>query len=233
MKLLVTSDWHLDWTTHGVDRFEELRAAVRETVDTAIRERVDLYLFLGDLCDPDSGSSVFRCVEVAIEAATRLAGNRIQSVWMAGNHDVIEDGSGRTTLAPLCGIHDTKIHVSERPAALPFYGKVLITLPFAPTCRAYDPEKWVTSNIVGDPRDKIVIGHLSVPGIIPGEETTEMPRGREVVFPVAASEGVALRMNGHYHRRQVTPEGIHIPGSLARLTFGEEENNPGYLLVEV
>jgi DNA repair exonuclease SbcCD nuclease subunit len=44
-------------------------------------------------------------------------------------------------------------------------------------------------------------------------------------------------MNGHYHRAQVHAGEhgvtVHIPGSLARLTFSEEKNAPGYMLLEV
>jgi DNA repair exonuclease SbcCD nuclease subunit len=78
-----------------------------------------------------------------------------------------------------------------------------------------------------------VAGHLSVPGVVPGEEVTEMPRGRDIRFPIEACAGVDLLMNGHIHRRQVSPDGVVIPGSLAKLTFSEEENTPGFLIIDV
>ena len=76
-----------------------------------------------------------------------------------------------------------------------------------------------------------------LPGIHPGSETEDMPRGREVLFPGEQTRGAVARMNGHYHARQTHGLGdggpdVIIPGSLARLGFGEESNEPGFLLVD-
>lgn len=248
MKIAVTSDWHPDHVTHGVSRFGELEAAVDRTVQEAIERRVDAYFFLGDLCDPDSGSVVFRCVELALRAACGLAAHEIPSLWLAGNHDVIEDGSGETSLTPLLALSSLDvlrrggdltplIQVAERPAVYRIAGASVLALPYTATSHGYDPAAQVQIAIDAN-KPFITIGHLSVPGCIPGEETKEMPRGREVLFPIDAlsAEGKphplsTLRLNGHYHRRQYT-NGVHIPGALARLAFGEEENYPGFLIVE-
>ncbi len=246
MKIVVTSDWHLDHVTHGVRRFGELRDAVHRSVSTAIEIKASAYLFLGDLCDPDSGSSTFRATEVAIEAAQRLAGAKIDSIWLAGNHDVIEDGSGDTTLSPLRALAaddvgaEPFVTVVERPKVVSIgYGPGaafdVLCLPFCATSHAYDVAKTVEQ--LADPsqrEDTISISHLNVPGVVPGEETTEMPRGREVVLPTELVKARAKRViNGHYHRQQRTADGVWIPGSLARLTFGEEGNRPGFLVMEV
>lgn len=236
MKVLITSDWHLDHCSLGHARFDELQRAVHETVQTAIEEMCTHYFFLGDLCDPDRGVSVFQCVDVAIRAALILSKAGIESHWLAGNHDVIEDGSGTTTLTPMRGLMTLEtagcpIVVHEKPGHFELHeGWELLTLPFTSTSHTYDPETWV--DIAGDNRKLIVIGHLSVPGVIPGEETHEMPRGRDVVFPRDAFRERTKEthlFNGHYHRQQVH-NGVHIPGSLARLTFGEEKHEPGFLI---
>lgn len=243
MKLAVSSDWHPDWKTHGVDRFEEVEKAVNYTIDKAIEEEVDGYAFLGDLCDPDAGSVVFRCVELMLKSACRLSRAGIPNFWMPGNHDVIEDGSGDTTLSPmraLCDVENSIVFLAEKPGLYQcFSGLDVLALPYTPTSHNYDPAK-VVVEAFGEGRPFIAAGHLMVPGCVPGEETTEMPRGRDVMFPLdsfADKNGVLrplckLKLNGHYHRRQFT-SGVHIPGSLAMLTFGEEGNYPGFLLIEV
>lgn len=217
-----------------MDRFDELRRAVEQTVNHAIEQEVDAYIFAGDLTDPDSGSRVFRCVETAIFAASKLKEAGIPSLWVAGNHDVIEDGRGGTTLAPLFGIENGIIRVAECPQLVTFLGlPSIVALPFTASCRAYDAAAKARELLEehGDIAG-IVVGHLSVPGVIPGEETTEMPRGRDVLFPIEEVRGRELLLiNGHYHRRQRTADGIWIPGSLARLTFGEEDHTPGYLVL--
>lgn len=237
MKLLVTSDWHLDWTTHGVARYGELRDVLLDVVlQQAQIHKVDAFCFLGDLSDPDSGPVVFRAVETAIYLSRRLSEYGIEQVWLAGNHDVVEDGTGTTTLTPLSALAGDLVHVCERPAKVALKcGLTVVTLPFVATSHAYDPEAWVVGSLAGrKPGSKYAVaGHLSVPGVVPGEEVTEMPRGRDIRFPIEACAGVDLLMNGHIHRQQQTESGIWIPGSLARLTFGEEEHDPGFLIVEV
>ena len=257
-KIVVSSDWHLDASTAGVRRFEEIRRAAWESVQKAVEEKASAYFFLGDLCDPDSGSSVFRCVETAMTLARLLAHHHIPSYWLAGNHDVIEDGTGDTTLSPLRGDPTGKITVIESPktvwvlrendSAIP-----AVFLPYTSTCNKVDLHEWLpeafldlntTMPLKG--RSIIVAGHLNVAGIVPGSETEDMPRGRDVWFPYEAVndllseyEASGLLLNGHIHKAGAYYVGgkdnppILIPGNLANLTFGEEDNNPGYIVVEV
>jgi len=236
MKILVVSDLHLDWVTHGVPRFEELRRALLvEVVGKAVDEEIDAFLFLGDLCDPDSGPVVFRAMATSITLAKKLEAYGIEQVWIPGNHDVIEDGSGTTTLTPLAAIANDVVHVHERPGKVVLKESVtVITLPFVASSEAYDPESWVEGAMKGVVGPVVVAGHMTnIPGVTPGEEATEMPRGREVRFPIEKCGRADVLLNGHFHRQQKTESGIWIPGSLARLTFGESDHQPGFLIVEV
>lgn len=173
MKILVTGDWHLDARTAGFDRFEDLREAVDWTVALAVSAGVDLYVNLGDLCDPDSTRS-HRAVGLACETAAALAGHGIAQVWIAGNHDVIEDGTGATTLSALAGWSRGRRFppVMQRrevrpidapiPAASPMYDYPfivaeepmhvtrvlgqsidLVLLPFTPRAKGYDSARFV------------------------------------------------------------------------------------------
>lgn len=253
MKIIASSDFHVDWTTLGVPRWDEVEAAAWKTVEHAVKEKADLYLFLGDLADPDTGGSSFRAAGLAIEIAQRLRDEGIISVWIAGNHDVWEDGSGASTLTPLASFakatnvswqHQT-VFVAERPAlftirlakgALP--SLFVLALPFVATSHGEDMSEAVT-RLWPDapPAPVIVASHLMVDGVHPGTETTEMPRGREIGYPVEATARAHMRLQGHYHRAQSVPmrEGppMIIPGNLARLTFGEENHEPSFLDLEV
>ncbi len=247
MKVIIASDFHLDHSTQGVSRYEEIREGLEQTVDKAIEEEAAAYVFAGDLCDPDAGSCVFRCVAAIVSAAVRLADRGIYSIWLAGNHDVIEDGTGCTTLTPLRALSDCerlngKVQVIEQPSRVeitargaPNDVRYVLGLPFAATSHAYDVSAIIDELAPKENREKtMIVGHLNVPGVVPGEETTDMPRGREVWLPTdLAHERAKIVVNGHYHRQHRTETGVWIPGSLARLTFGEEGNAPGYLMVEL
>ena len=249
MKILVTGDWHLDARTAGFDRFEDLREAVDWTVELADRERVDLYVMLGDLCDPDTTRS-HRAVGIACETAAKLADLGIAQAWIAGNHDVIEDGTGSTTMAALAGWSKSNrvrsMFVAEEPGKFIRYPASneqspqtieVLLLPFTARAKAYDPAAYVREQELSrNCRKVLVFGHLNVIGADDGSEVEDFPRGREVVFPVdellAKWGDKCLLFNGHYHRRQ-TVRGVRMPGALGRLGFGEVGNPAGVLLVDV
>lgn len=237
MKSVVSSDWHLDRVTMGVSRFDEIATAIDDTMSLAEEEEVDAYFFLGDLSDPNCGSVAYRITHYLLKMALRLKRAGIEFHALMGNHDPIEDGSGRSTLTPLRALAEEYdgIFVHEEPWKHVWmkHGNPvnMIFLPHSPISRPYDPEDFVKR--VWDPkRLNVVAAHLTIPGILPGEESNELARGRDTIFPLEATKDAALRLNGHYHQTQVF-DGIHIPGSLARLTASEEKHKPAYFLLEV
>jgi DNA repair exonuclease SbcCD nuclease subunit len=228
-KAIISSDWHLDWITAGFPRYDEIDAAIDQSVDCAIKMpgASPLYLFGGDLTDPDN----LRChaaLAKAVQVAQRLNDGGVSSLWITGNHDVIEDGSGHHTLMALQ--HIPGVTVADSPE---LYGDVFC-LPFTPTSHSYDPDDIVRLAHARGDDPKVVLGHLNVEGIVPGSETTQMPRGRDVFWPLDALKECwpnATLIGGHYHERQ-NYKGINIIGSLARLAFGEEDNDPAFAVVE-
>jgi DNA repair exonuclease SbcCD nuclease subunit len=229
-----------------VDRFDDVRRAVHRTVDVAIAEKVDAYAFLGDLCDPDDAPRALRAVELMLEVERRLSAECITSYWLAGNHCVIEDGSGRTVLSPMRALQSVRskseVHLFEGAEVRRDFGNVaVLALPFTASSHPYDPAEFVRQ-AAAYRETFVVLSHLAVPGIQPGEETTEMPRGREVILPVDALLALKQRvkklvvLSGHYHRAQtVDIRGleVHVVGSVERLTFGEERHDPSFLILEV
>lgn len=242
MKLYVCSDLHADASTSGLDRFDEIAEAARGVAFAAIGAKCAgenvAFACLGDLCDPDTTRS-HRAVALAIELALRLAEARVPSIWIAGNHDVIENERGATTLEPLAALwHGQRdlIHVFQEFGSTTACGVEFVALPYVARARAYDPERCINAMRAGW-KAPIVLGHLTVPSAERGSESDDFARGRDLAFPVDACRrkwgGRALLLNGHYHRRQRTLEGIEIPGSLARLRHDEERHEPGYLVVDV
>lgn len=245
--ILHCSDAHADSVTRGVDRYDEVEEAFRQTVDAAVREDVDLYLFTGDLCDPDDAPRALRAAALAISVATRLLKAGIPSFWVAGNHDVVNDGSGRTTLSPLRALGTDDVRVFEQPDLVMLPGRprsnggepgFLLALPYPSAGLGYDPAERVRKarTDLGDGKLVVVATHLQVEGATPGSESTEMGRGRDVPFPFAEVPESWLLVGGHYHVGQVFERAarrLTVPGSMIRRNHGEEDARPRYLIWEV
>jgi DNA repair exonuclease SbcCD nuclease subunit len=240
MRFYIASDIHADTSTSGVDRFEEIQTAMIEVADAAIQAHEDgaevAFVFAGDLCDPDTTRS-FRAIGLAIDIALHLEKHGVSSLWIAGNHDVIENDRGSTTLEPLVKLakHNVAITVAETPMFWRKFGASILVLPYTARARTYDPNEFVRQANVTPP--VMVVGHLTVPSAERGSESDDFARGRDMIFPVEPCRrrwgDRCVLVNGHYHRQQVTKDGVHIPGSLARLRHDEEHHEPGYLVIEV
>lgn len=247
MRIVAVSDLHADWQTLGVPRHDEVASALESAAGWAVENDADVFLFLGDLADPDNGGGTLRAIELAARTAIGLAQRGVDSIWLAGNHCVTEDSTGATVLSPLAPLEgigwptSARIFVAERPRLIESCGVAFACLPFAPVSHAYDPaveaaRLFVENEPNGFP--VVVLSHLTIPGIQPGEETTEMPRGRDMPYPFEATRGAVARLSGHYHRRQVFDPGdggppLHVCGSACRLTFSEEANEPGLLVIDL
>lgn len=250
MRIVCSSDWHADASTAGLDRFEDVARLVWDHVyATAVRERADLFLFLGDLCDPDSRRS-HRSVALAHEVAFALKREGIPSRWLVGNHDVVEDGSGTSTLSSLAAENRRDPNpigprVWEDPTVEEFVPPSLagtlwrlriVALPYPSRARAYDPEVFVDSLVLPGDCPILFVGHLSIAGIHPGSESGEMARGREVVWPIDAIRRRfgerATCLAGHYHKAQ-TFNTIRVVGSLERLRFDDADHEPGFLVLDL
>lgn len=268
MKIVAISDVHGDAVTAGVRRFDEVQRSVLAAMATALHEKADALVFCGDLCDPDSGVMMVWCVELALDVARQLERRGVHSIWIAGNHDVGNDGEGTTTIDPLNALASSDrgdyafvervpklrewrdgrstlepslVHVATESRFFMIRGVEFMCLPYPSVATSYDPARAVEGcrTRIGP---LVILSHLQLRGMIPGEESTEMPRGREVWFPEDALVEIArarptIVLQGHYHRRQVftTKSGLPIQtvGSIATFSHGEDRGIPGYVVVDV
>jgi DNA repair exonuclease SbcCD nuclease subunit len=246
VRLVLHSDLHADANTLGVPRHRDAREALAQV--RAAAEGADYVFFLGDAADPDHPIPALRAAALLTEHACEVGDEAYDRFLVAipGNHDVFEDGSGESTIE--CLRHLPGVRLFSAPAAKCLNnGRALlnvVALPFTPTSHPYDPAAFVDGVELDPSIPTVVVGHLVIHGVQKGEETNEMPRGREVLFPLEAVGRLVQRMkapvfvaNGHYHRQQVFETGhgyaIHIPGATARLTAGEERHEPGFLVVDL
>lgn len=240
---IVTADWHLDAVTAGAERYDEILTAAHAIVDRAIHladTRDVVFIFAGDLCDPDP-PRCWRAAAAAVEIAMRLESYNIPSVWITGNHDVLEDGHGSHTLMPLKALQrydGFRTIVVDEPKTVEVTCGVhpiqVMCFPYVARSLSYDPAALLRGITPRIPRH-LIVSHLMLEGIGPGSEVKDFARGRDVFLPVddlRKKFGDIPIVNGHYHTGQLY-RGIHIPGSIARLTFGEATNSPRFLEIDL
>jgi DNA repair exonuclease SbcCD nuclease subunit len=249
MRILIWSDAHLDASTAGMARFEDVQQAMNEVTAYAINKntRCDAVVFAGDLCDPDAGTVVLRAVDAALQMVKSLLYSAVEVAMIPGNHDVVDDCHGRSTLTPLRVLDvgretfAAELHLVETYPRIVSVGHAdLLMLPYPPRTMRYDPAEAAAELLdertkrLAQPRPLLAIGHLQLEGAALGSETTDMSRGADVPYPVEVLRryNVAAMFNGHYHQRQEV-QGVICPGSLERLRFDEEKNRPGWAVVEV
>lgn len=237
-RFVVTSDWHLDAITAGKERFEEIERAATHVVRYAILEKADAFVFMGDLCNPMSARA-HRADEVVVRLATDLGRAGVRSYWLVGNHDVIEDGRGTHTLKALEGLvrndDGGMVNVFDAGTILsPHPGAAFMMLPYPAATHGYDLPALIESIKTTACSTLMVFSHYDIAGAFPGSESRDMKRGRGVLLPVGLIRDTAIEsgkrvffMNGHYHAAQDIA-GVKIPGSIARLRFDEETNEPGF-----
>lgn len=258
-KILATSCWHVDRITRGVERADDVLAQVERMVDAAFKERVDLFLFLGDLLEghrPDE--RVYTLLTDVARTLNKLSdvernGISIPVLMLAGNHDVVDRAGCRCALSPLAN-PDRKRLLADSIGFVnyPQMNFGVLTLPH--TSRAHE---------AGDPATVagallahlaktlpgytlVAASHMKVRGAIPGSER-DMPRGEEGIWlpdVVLHSPQVMAILQGHYHRAGEIPRGgvthprpwdpmIHVVGSPERHTFGEATDDKGYTILEL
>jgi hypothetical protein len=243
VRAIVSSDWHADAVTAGEERFDEIEETADSIATYAIRsdrpESRSLFVFAGDLTDPDP-PRCWRAARLAVQIAHRLSRANIPSIWITGNHDVLEDGHGSHSLMPIdAGPGGSTARVVSKPTMVQLFDAregrddcQVLCLPYVPRSHNYDPIAFVEGRIL---KPHLVVGHLMVEGIEPGSETKDFARGRDIFLPLEVITkrwpGVPI-VNGHYHAGRIF-RGIHIPGSIARLTVGEVHNSPRYLEIQL
>jgi DNA repair exonuclease SbcCD nuclease subunit len=246
-RILVTSDWHLDVRFDGVPRWPEFQRFVSWLESLIGNEGIDYLLVGGDYFDPGNTTDLMNASRLVSVARRLHRACRGGSVWIAGNHDVVNHASGTTALSPLREAGIEGLVTVERQDRNSFLGlgtspHAVLAIPYTSSVLSDhdlpwdDVETWLDQNT----GSVIVISHLDVPGAMMGTESREMARGRPHQIPVDRIKALGhqdrvIAINGHYHKPQTICAGIdvHIPGSPLRLDFGERSDGCGAMIIEI
>ena len=245
MKVVACSDAHTDARCCGIERFDEVACALSEAKNEALELHRSghevLFAFNGDLCDGEDGRDVLRANKLLIEEVYELSAQGVYTLLVAGNHDVLGDGS--TTLDPVAATEYAYCSALLGPKTLyvPMKREMgadmipVLALPYSP--KPYDAEKALAGFLEETKKAtrRLVFTHLQLPGMHPGSESQEMARGKDRMFPVDLLKSAkrCTVIAGHYHRACKRQDGVLVVGSMACNTFGEQDNEPSYLVLDV
>ncbi|MGH3656230.1 MAG: exonuclease SbcCD subunit D [Micromonosporaceae bacterium] len=260
MKILHTSDWHIGKVLGGQSRAEEQIAVLAEIVEVARAERPDLVIVAGDLYD--TAAPTPEATRIVTRALSALRRTGADVVAIAGNHDNGASWEALRGWAEAAGItvrgtvRQATDHLitgvagsgeAWRCVALPFLSQryavratEMFDLTGAEANQTYaDHLHRLLTALTSDFDNtavNLITAHLTVVGATMGGGEREAHTIQAYAVPgtvfSAATHYVAL---GHLHRQQAVnaPCPVHYSGSPIAIDFGEEENSPGVLLVEV
>jgi len=243
MRYLLFSDVHDDSVTNGVPREPEVEEFYGKILGSL--EGIDTVVFSGDLCDVDS-RDVLRSVSRFIALGIDVVARGVNFVAIPGNHGVLHSSRVVTTMSPLARVaeydhwsrHGAGIFVAELPR---YFERVnVLCLPYV-SKRVYLSGQYIDAArdaFVDAAKGCVVVSHLTVPGAVLGNESSEMARGDDQLLPVDTIKRLepSLVVNGHYHRRQTVSVGgltVEVPGSPCSFSFDGDETDKGFLIAEV
>jgi DNA repair protein SbcD/Mre11 len=260
MKILHTSDWHVGKVLKGRDRYDEHVAVLRNIVQAARDEDVDVVLVAGDLFETAAPTAKAQGLVVRTLLALREDGRQV--VAIAGNHDnqSLLDAVYRPLLGEL-GLYvlgtpkrpdsggmlalSTRNGEAVNVAALPFLSHryavraaEILLHEFAEHALDYSQRvseivRLLTGGFTADAVN-VVTAHATLLGGRRGGGEREVQTSLDYELPAnmfpVTAHYVAL---GHLHRWQEIPGPcpMFYSGSPLAIDFGEEANEPVALIV--
>lgn len=246
IKIICTSDLHLGCTLPlpqsaspevQQGRIDDGLSAFEAVVAQALRQKADFLVVCGD---------VFHTLRPSGYVFNRFARNigklssaGIQTVVVAGNHDMPRATDTEPYLSALEEVGTPGFHFVKEPTLLKLKGKnqeiSFVCVPYVHLTSTSDQNRYVRQHlgrllqsVTGD--YALVLSHLVVGGSSVGALRELLPYPENVVsFKALAREGVDLVLLGHLHEHQVIREKVIYPGSLERMSFSEENSRKGFV----
>lgn len=260
IRLVVTADNHLGryYDRMLPNRLEERRAWLRRgfagAVDCALERRAHLFLQAGDLFDTAEPRNVERQFVAHQLARLRAAG--IPCLAIGGNHDTPRSRNGRApatalgTYARLDGLRFLGETVHEEQDRNSQLSPLSHGAQVDAEVLAIEGVRVAIGGIAPDPTAPAGSDPLQGLEWRPGADVSVLMLHGSLeghVFPGAAEpvvrresverlEGIDLLVAGHVHRHSSFRWGrctVLVPGATERMTFGEIEDQPGFVYMEL
>ncbi|MBX9671247.1 MAG: exonuclease SbcCD subunit D [Candidatus Obscuribacterales bacterium] len=237
-------------------RFEDFTNALKRTVDYAIANGADIFLFSGDAYRNASPEPIYQKM-FALELK-RLSASNIKTVLVVGNHDQILRSSQSHAMSVFQSLEVAGVLTIDKPGLHVIDTKngalQLIGVPHVTRHNLMTMEKY--ANLSAQQIDDVLIHHVAdllrsyyedLDPVIPSVVTAHMSLDRAVAgieeelllgytltFPadMFIDERVDYVALGHIHKHQIIRQehpAIVYAGSLERVDFGEAKEDKGFV----
>ncbi len=249
IRVIMTADNHLSAYSPRLSpvklsgRRRRLRAAFRQTIDTAIERQAHLFIQAGDLFDMVDPRNLER--EFVAAQLKRLQAAGIQTFAVSGNHDTPRQKTEQGGTAPqsiyhqLGGMHYFASSDQLEPvlveaaglriavAGLSYHPGVLPGADPLDHVQLYDPEEKLSQADLG-----LLILHAALEGhAFPGEKEVFVRRSSLDRF-----DGFQVVLSGHVHaydRFNVGNKAVVVCGATERMEYGQSEDRTGFVYLEL
>ncbi len=241
-------------------RFEDFIAALDKPINFAIDNKVDLAIFTGDTYKHATPEPIYQ--KEFAQRIKKLSLNKIPTILLVGNHDVLYriDGSDALDIYSTLQIENVTVFNKIESKKIETKNGVVqvIALPHITKSRLLAKEEY--RNLSAKEQDQLMIDKVkealkgcfekidpSIPAILLGHGTIETAQfgseqdlsiGKVLSYPLSTFQTDKLDYVGfgHIHRHQVLQEQsplILYAGSLERVDFGEENEDKGFIYLEL
>jgi exonuclease SbcD len=241
-------------------RFEDFVSALMKTVDYAIDKQVDVFLFSGDAYRNASPEPIYQ--KMFAGQLKRLSDAGITTILLVGNHDQILRSSGSHAMSVFQSLAVPGVITIDQPfcrrietANGPFQ---LIGIPHVTRHQLMTSDKYASMNAAS--LDRTLVDHVesllkgyydsldpAIPSVVTAHMTLdralagiekELLIGYTLTFPadIFIDERLDYVALGHVHKHQAiraASPAIVYAGSLERVDFGEEDEDKGFIHVEL
>ena len=241
-------------------RFEDFISALDKPIDFAIKNDVDLVIFTGDTYKHATPEPVYQ--REFAKRIKKLSISRIPTLMVVGNHDILYKIDGSDALDIYSALDIENVIVFNRIDFKQIKTKSgtvqVIAIPHVTKSRLLTKDEY--RNLSCKEQDNLMIQKVKhtidgfvqkldpgFPSIVIGHGTLERAQfgseqdlsiGKVLSYPLSffQEKGIDYVGFGHIHRHQILQEKnplILYPGSLERVDFGEENEDKGFIYLEL
>jgi len=229
MKVLCTADWHIGNLAHGrVDsdgrnsRYLEARYLLKQIVDIAEQEEVDLLLMAGDIFHSNRPTTDEQLI--FLDFLYALEEKHIPSRFIIGNHDYNSQLGKSDSLAIFRKIKNLKFTKIYKDPDNEVFGQVcFIYLPYG--------SSYVVSDLPDHSKAVLVI-HDHFQGAKLGSELFELKKPGQELLPKQFP--VDFIVAGHFHRHQIISNDplCFYTGSIHKVDFNERDDDKVVVILD-